>query len=195
MVLPSLIMATINIEKVMQFDEFTAKLQQSSIALGVYTPSSAVKAISHAAVLVNGTPLFLTGQSSIPRSIKQAEHLCLSHDFLHALHFADFVGKVSFGHVRGVDIHWPSQCFVLIHKTRDRVELADELAPIRIISLAPNTLPLITELCLSDNLSSIISTGVPSSPSNGSALLNQLPAEVRFPSVNGMVEFYRSCSN
>lgn len=137
------------------------KLAASSLTPGTYQPSFSVKNDEHAAVLVSGTPLILTGPADDAESIRQAECLAVSPEFIRMVRVAGLTGGITVSAIRGGDINWPKQCDAIVSKPCGQVEHGNEDGPLMTIILGDSMQPLATAMCVTTTVAQVIDPFAP----------------------------------
>lgn len=81
-------------------------LIKSTLCTGTYTPTEEVKRGTHAAVLLDGKPVYLSGPADDEESVQHSVKLSKSEMFAIGLKNIGLSGKLTFGTVEGASLEW-----------------------------------------------------------------------------------------
>lgn len=139
-----------------QLQEF---LKASTVTPGLYSPSHSVRFGDHVAVMVDGSPILLTGPAGDQESISQAEAFVSSKAFSQAVKALDISGDLSVEAVSGESISWPSSCEAVVQSEPGVVESSGD-GGLMTINLSQHR-GLTTLLCTNTELARIIDPEAP----------------------------------
>ncbi|USD35614.1 MULTISPECIES: hypothetical protein [Vibrio] len=145
-------------------NEYQAKLKEllvkSTITTGPYTPSEFVKNTDHIAVLINGKPVYLAGESDCDASINEAKQLASSEMYKLALSKIGLTGELSYGVISGSDIDWQSSHHAIVKSESGVFEDGQGVGELIGINLTENQ-SLGVLMCVNDSLARILDPQCP----------------------------------
>ena len=135
-------------------------LIKSTLTNGNYTPSEFVKTCRHAAVLLNGHPVYLSGPADDAESRAESDQLAMSAMFATGLKSIGLTGELSSGIVDGADIKWMSSYSAVVRSEEGVVEYGDEDGELVGINLT-QSLPLTVLMCVNSSIAQILDPECP----------------------------------
>lgn len=136
-------------------------LQKSTLTPGVYTPTHQLKNADHWAVIVDRTPVLITGPADDLESAQQANDLAKSRSFRNAVKALDLDGEIYSGVVEGAtDINWPDVCDAVVSSKSGEIAVEGDIDDLMTISLIKHP-GLTTFLCINTDLARIIDPNAP----------------------------------
>ncbi len=145
-------------------NEYQAKLKEllvkSTITTGSYTPSEFVRNAEHIAVLIDGKPVYLAGESDCDVSINEAKQLANNEMYKLGLSKIGLTGELSYGIVSGSDIDWQGSHNAIVKSDSGVFEDGQGVGELIGINLTENQ-SLGVLMCVNDSLARILDPQCP----------------------------------
>ncbi|MBD0788189.1 hypothetical protein HUO09_17680 [Vibrio sp. Y2-5] len=145
-------------------NEYQKKLKQlliaSPLTTGFYKPSKNIQTIDHAAIFVDGKPVYLSGYADCEDSIREANQLADAEMFRIGLELAGITGEISHGIVHGRDINWEPEYSAIVTSESGVFEAGEGKGILVGINLTQKE-PLSVLICVNDSLARILNPNAP----------------------------------
>lgn len=149
-------------------DKLKELLINSTLTTGFYEPSSFVKTSDHMAVMLDGLPIYLAGESDCAISEAEAKQIARNGLFKLGLEKIGLFGELSYGVVAGSSIKWKEKHSAIVRSESGCFEDGKGMGKLVGINLTESE-PLAVLMCVNDCLAKILDPNCPTLD-NGSSL-------------------------